>query len=240
MIIRTGPNRFRSPTALGRPTDDALFNGFNGAGGEALFESFGRYGAIQMPPIILPSDTEALAVQQQMQDAMDEMDKLYWRTGFLLKVFPLDLQTFLTRAVGPAGYFIADEDVSDTAKQVLGTYKQLGQRIHRWKTVLATSVWHEKTPDGDPYDLNRWKALGEVYAENARFLGKLAVSDGFFANVIQSIRELPDDFRRVAGSITNPTAWPTWLKVVGGLAAIVGAAYVVNSFTTAAKVVRGR
>jgi len=228
MIIRTGPNRFRSPTAL------------NGAGGEALFDAFGRFGAIQLDPIILSSDTEALAVQQQMQDAMDEMDKLYWRAGFLLKVFPIDLQTFLTRAIGPAGYFIADEDVSDTARQVLGTYKQLGERIHRWKTVLSTSVWHGKTPEGNPFDLNRWKALGEVYADNARYLGKLAVSDGFFANAIRSIRELPDDFRRVAASIVNPTLWPTWLKVTAGIAAVAGVAYVLNSFTGAARAIRGR
>lgn len=247
MIIRTGPNRFRSPTALGaqQPSGHALFNG---AGGEALFESFGRYGAIQMPPIFATNDPEVQAIRDQMQLAMDDMDALFWKTGVILKLMPLDLQTFLRR-MSPLGYvLLKDEEVSDTAASVLKTYRDLGDRITYWKNALYNAVWHGKTQadwrgPSIPFDIKKWKELGEVYANQARSIGNLAIDNGFFANVLQSIRELPDDIARVAGDLKDlgtPALWPTWLKVTAGIAAVAGVAYVLNSFTGAARAVRGR
>lgn len=225
MIIQRTRSRRTSPTAL------------SGAGGDALFDAFSRFASVQLPPLLL--DQESKAVDAQMQQAVDDLNALYWRTGVILKVMPLDFQTFLLR-LSQVGWFIPDEWVSSTTASVRGAYRTLGQRIERWQTVLRTSVWHGKTPEGNPYDLDRWKSIGKVYADEARYLAKMAISDGFYGNALRSLSELPDDFRRVVDTITTPTLWPTWLKVTAGIAAIAGFAYVLNSFTGAVRTVRGR
>ena len=92
----------------------------------------------------------------------------------------------------------------------------------------------------DAASYKRWLTKLNLNVEEGAFLINLESEQGLWNALKYTVTKTANDVVIVAEKAVTPSAWPTWLKVVGGIAAIAGAAYVVNSFTTAARVVRGR
>lgn len=214
MIIRTGPNRFRSPTALGaqQPSGHALFNG---AGGEALFESFGRFGADDLE-IVSPNygkwmkESDALLNQyhQRLSELYDFVSNPPWFSD------------------------------KSSMQAITGLYNKQNTQYF---PELRDSREQACT---DPTLYKKWLTKLSLYASEATALLAEKDNQGLWNALAYTAKQTADDIVTVVNvvgeKIIDVGGWPTWLKVVGGLAAIAGAAYVVNSFTTAAKVVRGR
>lgn len=203
MIIRTGPNRFRSPTAL------------NGAGGEALFESFGRFGADDL-------DVVSLNYGKWMKESDALLSQYHQRL--------VELYDFVSNPP-----WFADKS---SIQAITGLYNKQNTQYY---PELRDSR-EQSCTDATLY--KKWLTKLSLYASEAAALLAEKDNQGLWNALSSTAKQTADDIvttvNVVGGKIIDVGAWPTWLKVVGGLAAIAGAAYVANSFTTAAKVVRGR
>lgn len=203
MIIRTGPNRFRSPTAL------------NGAGGEALFQSFSGFGA-------------------------DDLETVNLNYGKWMKESEVLLNQYHQRLVELYDFVINPPFFSDknSMQAIRGLYNKQNGVIF---PELRDSREQACT---DAVLYKKWLTKLSLYASEAAALLAEKDNQGLWNALAYTAQQTADDvvttINVVGSKIVDVGAWPTWLKVVGGLAAVAGAAYVVNSFTTAAKVVRGR
>jgi hypothetical protein len=203
MIIRTGPNRFRSPTAL------------NGAGGEALFNSFAGFGADDF-------ETVNLNYGKWMEESENLLNQYHARL--------VELYDFVSNPP-----FFADKN---SMQAIRGLY-------NRQNSVIFPELRDSREQAcTDAVLYKKWLTKLSLYANEAAALLAEKDSQGLWNALAYTAKQTADDIvttiNVVGGKIVDVGAWPTWLKVVGGVAAVAGAAYVVNSFTTAAKVVRGR
>jgi hypothetical protein len=209
MIVRHNASRL---SALGA---------FSGAGSRALFDKYenvemrgfgGAFGAFDPP-------TAAVGVIAKVRLA-------YGAGGALQKIFPLDWQDALSRAVPVVDLLIPGILTSPSKGALAKSYKDLGAQIDDWAGRKYRWASQGKRDDGTAYSWEQWAELGKVYLNSAIYQSSLPVTDGFAANALTAIADFIDSFRRVF----TPTEWPTWAKVAAVIAGAGVIAYTVNTF----------
>ena len=149
----------------------------------------------------------------------------YGAGGFLLKIVPLDWQDLLSKAAPTIDLILPGVLVSPSLGAIAKSYRDLGANIDDWASRKYRWAKAGKRDDGTPYSWKQWGELGQVYLNSVTYLSLLPVTDGFFADALQSVKE----FLQSIANLFTPSEWPTWAKVAAGLAGVAAVAYVINT-----------
>jgi len=122
---------------------------------------------------------------------------------------------------------------SNVQNTIVANYKTLGQRINTWATTYKESAarGYHLDANGAPgvqYTWAKWADYGKTLAGEVRYQTTAAWDSSIFVSLLDTVIATA---KQVDPS--NPSDWPTWLKVLVGAGAVVAGAYVVNSVVQA-------
>jgi hypothetical protein len=182
----------------------------SGAGAEALFDSFGGFGSDDLP-------TVSLNYAKWMQESGELLDQ--WEV-LLQRLFA----------------FVNNPPWGSDKNSIQAIKGLANKQLTYWSNLTAT---REKACE-DAVTYKKWLGSLRLYVDEAAFLVDLQTEQGYWNNLSAAATKTYEDVVVLAEKAITPSAWPTWLKVTAGVAAVAGVAYVLNSFTGAVRAVRGR
>lgn len=204
-------------------------NAFAGAGERALFEEYARAEMQGFGGAFGQVDTAAAAVA-----LIGKVRLAYGAGGAVQKIFPLDWQDALSRAVPVVDLLIPGMLTSPSKGALAKTYRELGVLIDDWTGRKFRWASQGKRDDGTPYSWQQWGDLGKTYLDSIIYNSALPLTDGFIANAFQALKEFLASLR----TVFTPTEWPLWAKAAVTLAGVGAVAYLVRQAADSVRSVR--
>lgn len=203
--------------------------GLSGAGDRALFDGLEDYARSEMHGFgAWDPSTSALIVIAKVRLA-------YAAGGQLVKLFPMEALDVIAKQLPLTAFYTPELLTSPSQGALAKAYRDLGERIDTWADRNFRWAKQGKRDDGTPYSWERWGELGNTYLDSITYYTRLSVSDNYFLNATQAVKEFVESVR----VLFTPTEWPTWAKVAAGLAGVAAVAYIVRSAADSVRAVRG-
>jgi len=148
------------------------------------------------------------------------------RAGYAVGAVKLSIVTVGTPYEMLWNWVVGPTDAQQERDHLRELYRQLGKQIDSWATDLYAYAKTGIGGAGQPYTWDEWASLGNDLADQVVAIPGVAWNVSTFKNALGWLKQVKD-------IAPNPTLWPTWLKVVAGIAAVAGGAYVLNSVVQA-------
>jgi hypothetical protein len=147
------------------------------------------------------------------------------KAGYLLGLLKLGVITAAMPWERAWGLVFGPTEASKLRTAQVEAYKQVGKFIEAWSTTLYEYAKAGRGGAGQAYTWEEWGRFGNDQADQVAAIVGAAWNIGAFKNLINFLKDVPNPLK--------PDAWPTWAKVLVGLAAAGAGLYAVNTITQA-------
>lgn len=151
------------------------------------------------------------------------------KAGYVIGLVKLGVLTMSTPWEMAWGIIMGPTEAAKLRSAQIAQYKAVGKFIEAWSTTLYEYAKAGRGGAGQLYSWEEWAQFGEDQAD------QVAAIVGAAWN-IYGFKNLTGNLRRAAEVISNPGEWPTWAKLLVGLAAAGAGLYAINTVTQAKRV----
>ena len=151
------------------------------------------------------------------------------KAGYVIGLVKLGVLTLPTPWETAWGLVFGPTEASKLRTKQVEQYKQVGKFIKAWSTTLYGYAKTGVGGAGQAYSWEEWAAFGDDLADQVSAIVGAAWS-------ISAFKNLTGNLRRAGEILPNPSAWPTWAKLLVGLGVVAGGLYAVNTITQAKRV----
>ncbi len=151
------------------------------------------------------------------------------KAGYVIGLVKLGVLTMAAPWEVVWGFMFGPTEANKLRTIQVEQYKQVGKFIDAWSTTLYGYAKAGVGGAGQAYSWEEWAAFGDAQADQMGAIVGAAWS-------ISAFKNLTGNLRRAGEILPNPSAWPTWAKLLVGLGVVAGGLYAVNTITQAKRV----